>query len=66
MGNETKAWLHNIGCGAVLSPGFDRTLPATKGAVPDPTKPAKKAQQVALNKTYKAVNGCILSLESQK
>ena len=48
---KQKAWLHNIECGAALSPGFDGIFPATKGAVLDPPKPAEKAQHVALNQT---------------
>ena len=61
---KSKAWMHNIGIGATLSPGFDGTLPATKGTVFDPTKQAEKAQQVALNQKFKALNGCILSFKT--
>ena len=61
---KQKAWLHNIGCGAVVSPGFDRTLSTTNGVVLDPMTAGEKAQQVALNQNYKAVNACILSFET--
>ena len=61
---KQKVWLHTIGCRAVLSLGFDGALPATEGAVLDPTKPAKKTQQVALRKNFKAVNGRILSFKT--
>ena len=56
--------MHNIGCGAVLSPGFDGTLPATEGAVLDLTKLAEEVQQMALNQNYKAVDECILSFKT--
>ena len=61
---KKKAWLYNIGCGAVLISGFDGTLSVTKRAVLNPTVVAETAQQVALNQNYKAVNGCILSFET--
>ena len=61
---KKKAWLYNIGCGAVLISGFDGTLSVTKRAVLNPTVVAEKAQHVALNQKYKAVNGCILSFET--
>ena len=64
MGNEQKAWLHNIGYGTVLSPGFDGTLPATERVVLDLIKQAEKAQFLALNQNYKAVNECILLFET--
>ena len=60
---QQKAWLHKTGCGAVVSPGFDATLPATKGTVLDPATAAEQAQGVALSQNFKAVNGCILSFE---
>ena len=60
---KQKAWLHNIGCEAVFSPGFDGTLSATKDTVFDLTQPAEKAQSVVIGQNYKAVNGCILSFE---
>ena len=64
VGNEQKAWLHNIGYGTVLSPGFDGTLPATERAVLDLIKQADKAQSLALNQNYKAVNERILLFET--
>ena len=59
-----KAWMHNIGIGAVESPGSDRTLPAKEATVLDLTQISDKAQLVALALNYKAVNECVLSFET--
>ena len=63
---KQKARLHNTGCRAVFSLGFDGTLPTTKGTVRNPIQAAEKAQGVALSQNFKALNGCILSLKTQE
>ena len=61
---KMKAWMHNVGIGAALSPGFDGTLPATEATVLDLTKASDKDQSVAKTTNAKAVNGCVLAFET--
>ena len=56
--------MHNIGCRAVLSPGFDGTLPAKEATVLNLTQPSDKAQSVAFALNYEAVNACVSSFKT--
>ena len=59
-----KAWLHNVGCGAVLASGFNATLTAMEATFLDLAKPTEKANSEALNKYYKATKGLILAFKT--
>ena len=59
-----KDWMHDVGIGTALSPGFDVTLPATEATILDLTKASDKEQSVAKTTNAKAVNGCVLVFET--
>ena len=58
---KQKAWMHNIGIRAALSPRFDGTLPTKEATVLNLTQPSEKEQLVAKAINTKAVNGCVLA-----
>ena len=59
-----KAWLHNVGCGTVLSSGFGLTLNSHEGKVLDLTKDGNGLEIVALGVNYKTLNGLSLAFET--
>jgi hypothetical protein len=61
-----KAWLHNVGCCAIINNGFDLMLPVTEGNVLKLTKDDKKAKWEALKVNYRAINCLLLALKTVK
>ena len=59
-----KAWMHNVGIGAALSPRFDGTLPPTEATILGLTKAPDKEQSVAKTANAKGVNGCVLAFKT--